>query len=368
MKPSRIEFGTSGLNTETRSWGRRLPWLWVDLVVSRVALPPWVLSVLLFAALAVIGLLVGLLGGEPLRFLLDIRRLALFGLASFASFTIVYARQAMTALQRAMTPWVASSDETTREFWENGPDWLTRGFGLFAAFWAAIPVLYFVIEPLMLHRLPSPGRFAVTRYLIVAMTPLIAYFMGGACCIATVGLGRLVHHMSKVLDLKEGFILQGAKSALAPFNRLVWVTWSTVTLPLMLIALSVVTLGQISGRTIPLRTVDIIPLILLGLVFVSTIIVPQWFMNQFLKREKGEALDDIGRQLAEAVTLPEKAPAEEVLRRMHRLQALTYLEHKIEAFKPTMVDARFVIQFVASLTTVVSFFAAARAYIHYLLP
>jgi hypothetical protein len=345
-----------------------IPWLWVDLVVSRLPVPPCLLSVGLFFALFAIGSLIAAVAGEPLRFLLDIRRLAIFALPAFASFTIADARQALTKLQISMKPWVATPEDESVAFWDSAPRLLMSGFWLFAVLWAAIPVLYGIIQ----HAIePTSGghvHHGTMRQVAFVMAPLIGYFMGGATSIAIVGLARIVHRLDTALDLKEGFVLRGAKAILQPFNRLFWVTWSTVALPLLLVGMVAVTLGYTSGRAIPLGPTDVVALTLVGMVLVLTIIVPQLFMNRFLRKEKGEALEDITEQIAQAVTIPEGASGEEVLRRMHRLQSLVYLEGKIERFKPTLVDARFLVEFAAVLTTIVSAFIAIRTFLHALVP
>jgi hypothetical protein len=330
----------------------RTPWLWIDLIVSRVSVPPWLLSIALFLALLAIDSLITIASGERLRGILDIRHIIVLILPAFGSFTITYVRQALAGLEAAVKPWLTNSEAESRAFWDSAPDLLMCGFWPFAVAWVVIPILYGILHSAFQPQLVGQLGNRSVQYVTFLVTPLTWYFMGGATSIALVGLGRLFHELGKTLDLKEDFVLRGAKVVLQPFNSLIWVTCISVALPLLLTGMLPVTLRYVSGHAITLGLMDLVPLILLAIVVVLTIAVPQIFMNRFLSKEKDKALADISEQMSQAIAVPEGASLEDVLRRMHHLQALVYMERKAEKFNPTLVDAKFLVQVAASIGTV----------------
>jgi len=375
----------SGAKTQ-RSISRfvnRIPWLWVDLVVSHCKLPAWVLSAILFFVLLSAGSLISLLAGEPVQFLMDIRRIIIFSLPAFASYTITSAHNNLKRLEASLAPWVASSAEDTAIFWEKAPLRLMHGYWIFALLWVVIiPCLYIVMQN-TLGQMPPPDAAAGTGLIAgedmghpktianIAMifAPLVAYFMGSATAVSAVGLGKVAHCLSQELDLKEEFVLQGAKSVLKPFIRMFWVTWSTIALPLLMIGMLAVTNGKISTTTlitdqIPFSPVDIVPLALVVLMLALAVLVPQIYINRLLRKEKREAMDNVLNRIKEATTISATAPTEEVLRHMYNFQSLVYLEKKIDKFKPTMVDTSFVLQNIAVISTVLSAFLAVRTFLN----
>ena len=176
--------------------------------------------------------------------------------------------------------------------------------------------------------------------------------MGGATSIALVGLGRLFHELGKTLDSKADFVLRGAKAVLQPFNSPIWITCISVALPLLLTGILSVTFGYVSGHATALGLVDLVPVIILAIVVILTIAVPQIFMNRFLRKQKDEVLADISEKMSQVMEVPEGVSSEDMLRRMHRLQILTYMEIKAEKFNPTLVDAKFLVQVAAPIGTV----------------
>jgi hypothetical protein len=267
----------------------------------------------------------------------------------------------------------ANPENEVKEFWGNTTKWLTRGFWIFAIMWLIIvPVLYFIMHRFIIGSgAPAtvPGSVPSHPHMMFdiafVMSPIIAYFMGGATPVAVVGLGSVVHYLSHSMDLKDGFILKGTKGILKPFNRLFWMTFCTVALPLLLIGMVAVTLNYAdASSTLPLRMVDIIPLGLALLIFILTIIVPQMHMNGFLQKEKRQAIQNIQEQIDKSIQLPDGASQEEILTHTHNLQSLAYLEKKVDMFNPTIVDVKFIFQLLAVLTTILSAVLTIRTFLN----
>jgi hypothetical protein len=348
---------------------QKFPWLWVDLVVARINLPPWLLSIGLFSVLFICGSIISLVAGEPVGFLLDIRRIIVFSLPAFASFNITIVRQNIKKLETGLKPWIASPDADIEVFWAKTPLWLMRGFWFFALIWLAIiPSLYLFMHNIVNQGSPPVSGVAAPPRTIahvgLFMAPIVAYFMGSVTAIATMGLATLAHNLRAGLDLKEGFVLRGAKEVLRPLTHLFWVTWFTIALPLLLIGTLAVTSGNLTSGRIPLNPMDIIPLALVAVILILAVVVPQIFINRFLGKEKQEAVDNIRAQIDQAITVGEGESREDILLNMHRFQSLIYREEKVYKFSPTMIDTKFLIQLAAVITTVLSAFFGIRTFIN----
>ena len=143
---------------------REIPWLWVNYVVDRVPLPAWLLSALLSVTLFIIGSLFSLLAGEPFQFLWDLRRIIIFILPAFASYTLAYTRKSLMTIEKNMKPWIANPEKDARVFWQKAPDLLMHGFWLYVIFWLiVIPSLYLIMQHSMNQMQPqSPASTNTT--------------------------------------------------------------------------------------------------------------------------------------------------------------------------------------------------------------
>ncbi len=186
------------------------------------------------------------------------------------------------------------------------------------------------------------------------MVPLVGYFAGAATSVAVFGRSVFASRTLRILDLRRGFILEGGKASLRPFNRMLWTVWGLFGFPTVLIAATVVTASALSNleRGEGIQVFSLVPPLLLMMAFLSAVFIPQLFMNRLLSREKAEEVSALRMELAEAADLPDAAGTDEILRRMHRHQHVTLQLGKAEAVVPTLIDARFVVQITVSVTAI----------------
>ena len=189
----------------------------------------------------------------------------------------------------------------------------------------------------------------VFNFFVLVTAFVNGYFFGAAFSMIGIGLGLLTRRISNTLDLKRGFILHGGKAALQPFSQLLWMTWTAFALPVIAIfGLALATTVMPAGGS--LRFYNIITLLVLGALIAPSIVAPQLFMNRLLARQKARELQALRQELEEAASTPESADTPDILRRIQRQQYLLYQIQKTEAFAPTLVDARFVLQIGTSVT------------------
>ena len=93
------------------------------------------------------------------------------------------------------------------------------------------------------------------------------------------------------------------------------------------------------------------PLLLL-LAFLAAVFVPQLFMNRLLSREKAEEVSALRLELADATKLSDEAHTEEILRQILRHQHIASELGRAEAFAPTLIDTRFIVQIAVSVTAI----------------
>ena len=158
--------------SHTGSIMSRIPWLWIDWIVSRVSVPPWLLSVALFLALLAIDYLITIATGERLSVVLDIRHISILVLPAFGSFTIAYARKALAGLEADVKPWVTNSEAESRAFWDSAPDFLIWGFWPFAVTWAVIKIFYGILHSALQPHLMGQLVHRDVQYVTFLVTPL----------------------------------------------------------------------------------------------------------------------------------------------------------------------------------------------------
>lgn len=349
---------TAPAASKAESKGRlvqRIPWLWRD-VLARTRLPLWLLSLLVFFIGYSGCLLLALIAGELPQLVRDARWLILFGLPAFAALTLGYTPHAMARLWTNMRPWLANSEQEIANFQTITLRMLTPFFWLAAALLGGFVLFWAFVDPQQTWH----GEFAhpeILRLIPVLAAPFYAYFGGGAVSIAGVGLGLWAYRIGHGLEFKPGFILQGSKTALQPFNQLLWIVWGTITLPVIL---TLVFLTAVDAEKWSPRAFQVVsPAILIVqwavplAIVVLTIVVPQLFMNRLLVAKKALELQRLRLELDEAAKPPATHDAFDVLQRIQRHQHLVHQYHDLRSFTPTLVGTRFVIQIAISVIGIV---------------
>lgn len=328
---------------------QRIPWLWYEYVVARARLPLRAICLILFAITYGIGALIAFRAGILPRYLGDYPSLVNFALPALAAYTLGYAPRALDYFWRNIRPWLANSEEEITTLQAAAPNLLMRFFwvGMVIAGGGTALYAFFPQEP-SIGTATLPEIF---RDITLLAAPFMGYFFGGAISVATFGLGLFARSIGQDLDLKEGFVVQGGKSALQPFNWLLWVVWATFTLPLIVSTL--LSFAIQPAATDPLFiTINLITIAVVVVFTIPTIVVPQLFMNRFLAREKTEELKALQRELGEVADFPAPQDPSVALPRLIRHQHLVYQIQQVQSFTPTLVDARFVVQIGTSVVVI----------------
>ena len=337
LMPRPVTVGSGHLAHDT-------PWLWYRLVAKANG-PLWVPSVLLFIALYAVAASVAALAGELPRFVRDIRWLAPLGLPALNSLVLSYVPRIMDRWWDGLVPWLSNSDEEIAALRAMSPRILTRFFWPLAIFLTALVGQYVVVG--------APGNWThdyrhpqVLSAVSLIAAPFVGYFVGGAAAVATIGLGMLVRRMSRPLQFRRGFTLEGGKEALRPFNRLLWLIWGVMTPTLLVVlvadaALSPAALGSVLTTALAIA------------VTLSSVVVPQLFMNRWLHGAKERELGGLRNELRRAAATPRHAGAGEGVRRLLRHDHLLYKLHRAEAFAPTLIDTGLALQILVSVTATI---------------
>lgn len=303
---------------------------------------------MLFGIFYLIGAFIAFETKEWPRSLVHPRTMAVYVLPAFASYTLGFAPRKMADLWDRIKPWLNNAPEDISRFERETPSILMRPFWIVAGLWflSSIGIAFTG------SRMTDLETF---RYVGLAMALFSAYFVGGATAIA-IGLSIFMYRFQKWADFKQGFILQGGKDVLRPFNHLVWVTWALLTLPVLLVIVATFTLQASMRPAEPasFHLFDILP-VLCGIVaFMAIIVVPEYLMFRILAREKSQEMAAIAQEMRELEQLPSDALNAEILRRIHRHQALARMEQKVHGFVPTLVDTRLMLQVLGAVATIAS--------------
>ncbi len=312
-------------------------------------MPLWAGSLLLFGVFYLVGAFIAFETGEWPRSLVHPRNIAVYVLPAFAAFTMGYAPRKMADLWTRMKPWLVNPPEDIERLERETPDILMRPFWVVAGLWflSAIGVAFTG------SRMTDLESF---RYVSLATALFSAYFMGGAAAIA-IGLSLFMYRFQKWADFRPGFILQGGKDVLRPFNHLVWMTWALLTLPILLLVVATFTLQASMRAALPPATfhvIDLLPVVLGIVAFMAIVVVPEFLMFRLLAREKAQEMQAITEEMRDLGTLPSDVLDTDILRSMHRRQTLAYLERKAHDFVPTLVDARLMLQVLGAVATIAS--------------
>src|SRR6266571_1706260 len=269
-------------------FSQRIPWFWHDSVVSSSPLPLKTFAALVFLAVYGVAAFFALLSGDLYRFLTDPRFLVPAVSASLSSYVVGYVPRAMGVLWTSLTPWLGNPEELAA-FQTAIPALLMRAFWIFAVVILGLFSQWLFVEDPWVRDFMRPDIFHLA-YVIQAAA--VAYFMGGAAAIATVGLGLFTHRAARVLDLKRGFVLHGGKRALQPFNQLLWVLWVLFALPTIVGGLVNVATSGPAFSSVAWASFAVLLALL-------SIVVPQLLMNQLLAKEKAQEVQALRAELAE---------------------------------------------------------------------
>ena len=352
-----------GIALARRTWAQRIPWLWHDYVVAQTRVPPWALSLLLFVFLYGASFTLAAIDGVLPQFLRDYRWLVPTALPAVSSFTVGYTLRALDRFWRGARPWLADSEEELAAFWAATRDQLMRFF------WPPAVIMFIFMTQFGIF-LDAPGNwardyahFAALRGGPLLSAPFMAYFVGGIFSVTGIGLGVFVRRIQTHLDLKRGFILQGGKQVLRPFNDLLWVIWG-----ISLVVATLVVFLSLTSTGGPFELMSLLGFAILTAIMLPMIVVPQLFMNRWLAQEKAQELRALRGELEEAVLIPETASPVEAMRHLVSHQHLLHQIQRVEAFTPTLVDARFVLQISTSFSAILLANVALRTILARVLP
>jgi hypothetical protein len=333
----------------------RIPWLWHDYVVEKTGVPLWLLCLLLFLLLHGWAITLAGSAGHLSQFLGDLRWTILTVAPALGAFILAYTPAALTRFWQNLRPWLADTEAEIAALEEATPKLVMRFFWpYFVTVTFFMGVFSFLgTDAGWFQDYPDLGAL---RYVPLSTAPFVGYFVGGALAIASGGLGMFAQSLHR-RDLRGGFILEGGKAALRPFNQLLWAIWGIFTVPTIFIMLLSVldqsgagVIGTASGVTL---------FVMLG----ATIIMPHLFMNQWLAQEKAQEVRSLRRALREAADIPSGSPTEDILRQMHRYQDITQRLQEARSFSPTLIDSRLVIQVSTSVVGIVAANVLLRTFI-----
>jgi len=337
---------------------QRIPWLWHDYVVTRTGVPLWLLCLLLFLLLH--GWVVALAasaGHLSWWFLLlgDLRWTILTVAPAMGAFVLAYAPGALTRFWQNLRPWLANTEAEAAALEEATPKLVMRFFWpYFLTVTFFMGIFSFLGEDVGWFRdYPDLGAL---RYVPLSTAPFVGYFVGGALALASSGLGMFAQSLRR-LDLREGFMVEGGKAVLQPLNQLLWTIWGIFTVPTIFIMLTSAFDG--SDAEVFGTAIGVTLFVTLG----ATIIVPHFFINQWLAQEKTQEVRSLRRALREAADVPSGSHAEDILRQMHRYQDLSQRLQEARSFTPTLIDARLVIQVATSVVGIIAANVLLRALI-----
>ena len=319
---------------------QRVPWLWHDMIATRVKLPIWLQATLLFCVLYAACAAAAFYAGVILEFLGDHNWSITLGLIAFSAYVMGKTPLGVEKIWSSITPWLANTNQEIAVFHEQTRKTLMR------MFWPIALVLILVTLPFSFLTPSAQEGSAYELFdsrLNTALIPLVMYFLGGASALCTFGICAFTWRMNRDLVLKTGFIFKEGKKSLAPFNTLLWQIWGTFSIPLIagVILLEYVTPGK-KGDWLSIFNVITFGVILI--LTLPTILLPQHSMNKWLRKLQQNELDELNKQLERAAEPITNGDTHELLLRMHRY---THIDHQIRraiAFSPTLVDLNFVIE------------------------
>jgi hypothetical protein len=322
-------------------------WFWTD-AAGRSGLPPALLSLGLLGLLYLSATIIALFGEWDV-FVRDFRWLVSFAGVALCSFYVVYLLREIDQLWTALRPWVVDVEQLeslkarTREI-------LGRRVAVCLPIWIAFTGLWAATNS---WGVPYREEW-LPQALNAMFAPFLWYFGSVAMGIATMGVWALIRANASELELKPAIVFPQGRSALQPFHRLLLENWLFFVLITLCATIATTPwTGQAAnladdGYSLP----DFLLWALLGgiaLVLISC----QRSLDYLLGRVKSRTLADLHHQFDETAALPADASATDVLRRMHEMNVILHQTHQVEAFTPTLVDGRFVLQVCLSVSAII---------------
>jgi hypothetical protein len=320
---------------------QRIPWLWYELVVSRTAAPFWVPSAVLLALLLSGGLAIAAAGGYLIEAATEPRFWLNRAYPALCSLAIGYAPEALQRLIANLQPWIAHPEQELAELRHDLSHDLGHFFWLGAVISAMLVVWFAFVDPADMQL--GIGRDTY-RHLQLFDLLFYAYFCGSATPLVVWVVWLLTKRLRSV-ELKPGFILNGGKPALSPFNQLLVVVWMTCVLPMVLIVL----IGLVRG------ILDL-GVIVYSVAFLcaSLIIVffPQLQMNDWLRQLQSDELKRLRAQVNETGTVGEAGDLLAVQRALLRHHQPLYQIEQVRTASVTLIDMKFIVQIATSMSAI----------------
>ena len=320
--------------------GERVAWWWTDFVAGRSARHAWLAPAILFVVLEIAGGLVARSFGEFRAFAADPRWMTSALIIAFSAYQLVVLPRAIDQLWESLSPWLSNPDEEIASLKAQTRPLLACFFPASAVVWLAFGLAWVLTG--------SWGEFFQSRQLAPALNAIYGfgfrwYFLGTAAVFNSVGLWLLLRLLGRTLTFRPSLLLSGGKGAIRPFNQLLWKAWRYFMAVIVLAGVSTMPVRG-KGLQIEDAVLWIVIALLLALQLSS-----QRPINQLLAAEKAAALGAFRERLDRERVEVDDEPLG-ALRRLNRVQILLHDLHTVESFTPTLVDSRFVVQIVLSVS------------------
>ncbi len=332
-------------------WFGDLPWLWsrwAGKSIRRLT----VVSVAIFVYCFLIGLAGAVATGGVNLYVRDLAWLFGNVFVAGGAFALAYAPKGVERFFASMRPWLANSPAEIASEESATLRLLYRGVLPLTILLLVVAVANVTVKD---PRYSSAGLDNLYMWMNISGSPTYAFFGGGTAAVAIFGLAAVAYRLRR-FDLKPGFILQGGKAALQPFNQLLWVVWGTYAFPALLTVAFFIG-GTTNTQQLDRRQVQVITigsLVFIAVLIIPSIVLPQLLMHRWLSKQKAEELAHIHRELQATAALPLHPEAVDVQARVLRHQHLLYELQQAQAFRPTLTDARFFIQIGGSIALAIA--------------
>ena len=317
-----------------------VPWLWHDMVATRLKLPIWAQSALLFTVLYATSAAAAWYSGVLWEFVCDRNWPITLGLVAFSAYVLGKTPLGVEKLWSHITPWLANSGEEIAAFQRR-----TRQ-SLMVMFW---PMAFVFVAVVLPFSYLTPGTQLGSAYqtfygrLNTWLLPVLMYFFGGASALCTFGICTFTWRMNRDLVLKTKFIFKDGKKSFESFNSLLWQIWGTFSIP-FLVGVVLLESAAPGAKGDWLSVFNLITFCLILILTLPTILLPQHSMNKWLARLQHDELQDLNRQLERAAEPVTNGDTHEVLLRMHEYNHIDHQIRRVIAFSPTLVDVKFVME------------------------
>jgi hypothetical protein len=320
-----------------------LPQAWHAFVERQTLLHAWQASLAVGLLLYGTSLGLALAFGEAANFLEDPRWPTAHVTIAASAYYTVWLNRTLQRMWTGLGPWLANGEGEVAELQRRCPAILYRYALPIAVVLFAFSATW-VLAGSWSENFDNPD---LARALIALQTPLLSYFGANGIALSTVGMFSMVRCLASNLSFKPGFILHGAKAALRPLYQMQSGTWLYT---LVIVALAVIGTAPLFNRS-GFRWDDL-AFWLAIVVFYAFMAAANVALNPCLTREKAKEVARLRSEIeATAEGAGEVAPAA-AMQRVVQAQLQLHDLAKAEAFNPSLVDLRFVIQVSLSVTGV----------------